>query len=30
MDYETVIGVCLMILVIFKVIEFIRTEAWKK
>lgn len=30
MEPETLVGVCLMILVIFKVIEFIRTEAWKK
>ena len=29
-DKEAVIGVCLIILVIYKFIEFIRTEAWKK
>ena len=30
MDHEAVVGVCLIILVIYKTIEFIRTEAWKK
>lgn len=29
-EHETVVGVCLIILVIYKTIEFIRTEAWKK
>jgi len=30
MDHETIVGVCLLVLVIYKTIEFIRTGAWKK